>query len=174
MGIFFSLSFLAKTCVSDKSIMKNSMMRIAGFGSFCSCTQLNNDTFILANSCTGHQISNPLGDVWRLCRALRCEEIQIEGEHLGNLHLKSAKDRNQRNRNHIYIYSIQVYMYTTYLYQFVSSCIQLLIPKSKISKNHTSCSCSLKFCKCIWPFEVKSGDFCKRCQHLRICFHSRT
>ena len=27
MGIFFSLSFLAKPCVSDKSIMKNSMMR---------------------------------------------------------------------------------------------------------------------------------------------------
>ena len=105
--------------------MKNSMMRIAGFGSFCSCTQLNNDTFILANSCTGHQISNPLGDVWRLCRALRCEEIQIEGEHLGNLHLKSAKDRNQRNRNHIYIYifntGIHVYIYI-YIYTLKHCC----------------------------------------------------
>ena len=38
------------------------------------------------------QISQPLRDVWRLCRTLRGKEIQIEGEHLGILHLH----RNQR------------------------------------------------------------------------------
>ena len=128
MGIFFSLSFLAKPCVSDKSIMKNSMMRNSTMTlSFLQILAQGTKYPIhlvmygVSAEHSGAKKFRLKENIWAIFtwRVLKTEINEIEI---------------------IYIYildtGIHVYIYMkTYLYQFVSSCIQLLIPKSETSRS---------------------------------------